>query len=59
MGEGRAYGSLSFQDTGCRVSEVYIYYVSDMINVWDTVSPFNHLPDMFPSTKIIFEPQIG
>ena len=25
----------------------YIYHVSDMINVWDTVSTFIHLPWMF------------
>ena len=33
MGEGMAYGGLSIPDAGCPVPDVYIYYVSDMINV--------------------------
>ena len=47
MGEGTAFGGLPFPDTGCPVLDVYIYYVSDMINVWDTVSTFIHPPWMF------------
>ena len=30
-----------------------------MINVWDTVFTFIHLPRMFLSTEIIFEYRLG
>ena len=30
-----------------------------MINVWDTVSAFTHLPKMFLSTDFLFEKRIG
>ena len=53
-----AYGGLPFPDTGCPVSDVYFYYVSDTINVWDTVSLFIHLPRMFLFMDILFEPWI-
>ena len=43
MGEGVTSGGLSFPDTGCPVPDVYINNVSDMNNVWDTVSTFIHL----------------
>ena len=36
MGKGMAYGGLPFLDTGCPVPDAYIYYVPNMINVWDT-----------------------
>ena len=38
MWKEMAYGDLPFPDTGCPVPAVYIYYVPDKINVWDTVS---------------------
>ena len=41
------YGGLPFPDTDCTVPDVYIYYVSDMINVCYTVSTFIRLPWMF------------
>ena len=61
MGEGKtmAYGGLSFPNTGCPVPDVYIYYVSDMINVHDTVSKFIHHPKMFLSMDILFTQPIG
>ena len=40
MAEGVVYGGLPFPDTSFPVPDVYIYYVPDMINVWDTVSTF-------------------
>ena len=54
MGEEKAYGGLPFPDIGCPVPDVYIYYVSGMINVRDTVSTFIHLPGMFLPTDIFF-----
>ena len=36
------------------VPDVYIYYVLDMINIWDLVFIFIHLPWMFPPTDIPF-----
>ena len=54
-----AYGGLHFPDTGCPVPDVYIYYVPDIINVWNTVSTLIHLPWMFPPTNILFEPRDG
>ena len=54
-----AYGGLSFPDTGCPVPDVYIYYVSDMINACDTVSKFINPPRMFLSTDILFKQRIG
>ena len=54
MEEGMAYGGRPFTDTGCPVPDVYSYYVSAMINVWDTVSTFNHLPWMFLPTDLFF-----
>ena len=59
MGEEKAYGGLPFPDIGCPVPDVYIYYVSDMINVRDTVSTFIHLPGMFLPTDIFFKQRIG
>ena len=47
MGEGVAYGGPPFPDTGCPEPDVCIYYVSDMINVWNAVSTFINLPWMF------------
>ena len=35
MGGGMAYGGLPFPDIGCPVPGVYMYYVPDMITVWD------------------------
>ena len=48
-------------DTGCPVPlpDAYIYYVSDMINVWDTVSISMHLPWMILSPDILLEQRIG
>ena len=54
MGEGVAYDGMPFPDTGCPVPDVYMYYMSDMIYAWDTVSTFIHLPWMFLLTDIIF-----
>ena len=34
-------------ETSCPVPNVYIYYVSNMINIWDTISTFIHLSRMF------------
>ena len=36
MGDGVAYGGLPFLDTGWPVPDVYIYYVTDMVNVCET-----------------------
>ena len=47
-----AYGGLPFPDTGCPVPDNYNYYVSVIINVWDT---FIHIPWMFLSKDILFE----
>ena len=44
MGEGMAYGVLPFQDIGCPVPDVDIYYVSDITNIRETVSTFIQLP---------------
>ena len=50
MGEG-----IAFPDTDFPVPHVYIYYVSDIINVWDTVSIFiPQLPWMFLPTDIVY-----
>ena len=49
-----AYGGLPFSDTGCPVPDVYIYHVSDMINVWDTLSTVIHLHWMILPTDILF-----
>ena len=38
-----AYRGLPFPDTSWPVLDVYIYGVSVIINVWDTVSTFIHL----------------
>ena len=54
IAEGMAYGGLPFPDTSCPVPDVYIYYVSDMINVLDNVSTFIHLLWMFLPTDILF-----
>ena len=54
-----AYGVLSFPDTGCPVLDVYIYYVFDMINVWDTVSTFIHPHGCFRSRTFFYEQRIG
>ena len=54
MEEGMAYGGLVFPYAGCTVPDVHIYYVSDMINVWDTVSTFTHLSWIFLSTDVLF-----
>ena len=54
MGEGMAYGGLPFLHTGGPVPDIYIYHVSDMINVWDTVSTFIHLPRIFLLMNILF-----
>ena len=54
MGQGMAYGGLSFPYTGCLVQDVYIYYVPDMINVWNIAFTFIHLLWMFPRTDILF-----
>ena len=54
MGEGMAYGGLLFPDTCFPVLDVYIYYVPDMINVWDTAFTFMPLPWMFPPPDILF-----
>ena len=51
---GMAYGGLPFLHTGGPVPDIYIYHVSDMINVWDTVSTFNHPPWMFLLMNILF-----
>ena len=40
-------------------NHIHIYYVSFMINTWDTVSTFIHLHKMFLSMDIQFEEQIG
>ena len=48
-----AYGGLLFSDSGCPVPDVYIDHVSDMINVWDTVSTVIHLLWMFLPTDCI------
>ena len=53
-----AYGGLPFRDTGCLVSNVYIHYVPDLINLRDTVSTFIHLCRVFLSTKKRFEQRI-
>ena len=34
MREGMAYGGMPFPDICFRVPDVYLYYVSDVINVW-------------------------
>ena len=49
-----AYGGLPFQVTGCPIPDVGINYLSEMINVWDSVSTFIHLPRTFLSMDIIF-----
>ena len=49
-----AYGGLPFLDTGCPVLDVYIYYLADMVDVWDTVSTFIHIPRMLVYLDIIF-----
>ena len=38
MGEEMAYGVPHFSYTGCPVPDVYIYYVTVMIDIWDIVS---------------------
>ena len=48
------YGDLPYRDTDWFVPDVYIYYVSDVNNVLDTVSTFIHLPWVLLSTNIIF-----
>ena len=54
-----AYGDLLIR-TGAPVTDVYIYYVSAMINIWDTKFTYIYLPIMFlSSTDIRFEQQIG
>ena len=54
-----AYGDLLFR-TGAPVTDVYIYYVSDMIDIWNTDSTYIYLPMMFlSSTDIRFEQQTG
>ena len=59
MGNILAYGSLPFRNTGFPVQDVFIFYVSDMINIWGTVSSFIHLSVMFLSTDIFFGRWIG
>ena len=54
-----AYCDLPFPDTACSVPNVYIYHVSDIITVSDTVFIFIHLPRMFLSTDTLFEQQTG
>ena len=54
MEEGMAYGGPPFPGTGFPVSDVYIYYVSDMINFWDQVSTFIHPLWMFLPPNILF-----
>ena len=49
-----AYGGLPFADNGCPVPYVYIYYVSDMIDISETVYNLIHLPWMLSSTDILF-----
>ena len=46
-GKGVSYGGLP-------VLDVCIYYVSDMVDVWDTVSTFIHIPRMFMYLDILF-----
>ena len=58
MGEWMAYGGLPTPDTSCPVPDVYFYHVSDMIDVWNTVSIFIHISRMFLSTEISFEQRI-
>ena len=58
MGERMAYGGLPSPDSGCPVSDVYIYYVCDMINIWNIVCIFIHISRMFLPTKISFEQRI-
>ena len=41
-----AYGDMPFPETGCPLPDVYIYYVSGMINVWETISTFIHPLDV-------------
>ena len=53
MGEWMACGDLPSPYTGCPVPDVYIY-VSNVINVWNTVSIFIHVSMMFLSTEISF-----
>ena len=53
-GERMGYGGLPIPDPVCPVPDVYIYYVPDIINVWDTVPTFIHLPWMFLPTDILF-----
>ena len=36
-------GLWPFPDTACPVPDVYIYYVSDTIDIWDVVSTFIQL----------------
>ena len=51
-------GGLPFLDTSCPVIDVYIYYVSAMINVCDIVSTFISIARMFLSIDILFEQRI-
>ena len=53
-GERMAYVGLPFTDTYFPLPDVYILYVSNMINVWNTISTFIHLPWLFLSTDILF-----
>ena len=54
-----SYGGLPFPDTGYPVPDVYIHYVSGMINVWDTLSSFTPLPIVFLYKDILLEQRIG
>ena len=49
-----ANGALPFPQSGYSVPGFCIYYVSDMINIWATVSSFFHLIWMFLPADILF-----
>ena len=58
MGEGMAYGGMPFPDTGCPVADVYIYYVSDMINVWILFLHLSTSIECFHPRTFFFEQRI-